>query len=251
MDLASYQQGRPTEAMPWPERDRAACRHPGHPGVFTEEPDVGQRQLRGNLPQAFVRAVLLECAARLPACGPSRDESGHQSRRPGRRPAVSPGKVLSLVRAGVGIVDLVLPEALVRHLAGSQLSDRGRRVVRVLGARQVTQALLSGHAPTEAVLCLGAEADVAHAATMIVLAVLERRYRRAALCDAAIATAFAIAGATAARSVRPEPAGTSRLGARRDQLAERVARIVVPGYPPGSAQPGSATTRTEEHEEAR
>jgi GH15 family glucan-1,4-alpha-glucosidase len=63
MALATHQEGRPTEAMSWFERNRAAC---GPPGLFTEEFDVGQRQLRGNLPQAFVHALLLECAARLP-----------------------------------------------------------------------------------------------------------------------------------------------------------------------------------------
>jgi hypothetical protein len=152
-----------------------------------------------------------------------------------------------LGRAGVGIVDLVFPDTLVGRLIDGQLSDRGRKVVRVLGARQVAQALLSGRTPTGAVLYLGAEADVAHAATMIALAVLERRYRRAALCDAAIATAFAVAGVAAVRSARPEPAGTSRMGARRDQWAERLASLVVPGY--RLALPGSATTGTEEHRE--
>jgi GH15 family glucan-1,4-alpha-glucosidase len=44
------------------ERTRAAC---GTPGLLAEEFDVRQRQLRGNLPQAFVHALLLECAASL------------------------------------------------------------------------------------------------------------------------------------------------------------------------------------------
>ena len=49
------------EAARWFERTRAAC---GPPGLLAEEFDVAQRQLRGNLPQAFVHALLLECAAR-------------------------------------------------------------------------------------------------------------------------------------------------------------------------------------------
>lgn len=40
----------------------AAC---GPPGLLAEEYDVRQRQLRGNLPQAFVHAMLLEAAQRL------------------------------------------------------------------------------------------------------------------------------------------------------------------------------------------
>jgi GH15 family glucan-1,4-alpha-glucosidase len=49
-------------AVAWFERNRASC---GPPGLLTEEFDVGERQLRGNIPQAFVHAVLLECAAQL------------------------------------------------------------------------------------------------------------------------------------------------------------------------------------------
>ena len=61
MSLAYGQQGNQVEAARWFERNRAAC---GPPGLFSEEFDVTQRQLRGNLPQAFVHALLLECAAK-------------------------------------------------------------------------------------------------------------------------------------------------------------------------------------------
>jgi GH15 family glucan-1,4-alpha-glucosidase len=44
------------------DRNRAAC---GTPGLLAEEFDTRQRQLRGNLPQAFVHAQLLDCAVRL------------------------------------------------------------------------------------------------------------------------------------------------------------------------------------------
>ncbi|MGI8761127.1 MAG: glycoside hydrolase family 15 protein [Jatrophihabitantaceae bacterium] len=60
--LALHQQGREVEANRWFERNRAAC---GPPGLLSEEFDVLQRQLRGNLPQAFVHALLLETAQRL------------------------------------------------------------------------------------------------------------------------------------------------------------------------------------------
>jgi alpha,alpha-trehalase len=49
-------------AARWFERTRAAC---GPPGLYAEEYDVVQRELRGNLPQAFVHGFMLECAARL------------------------------------------------------------------------------------------------------------------------------------------------------------------------------------------
>lgn len=60
--LALHQQGREVEATRWFERNRTAC---GPPGLYSEEHDVDQRQLRGNLPQAFVHALMLEGAARL------------------------------------------------------------------------------------------------------------------------------------------------------------------------------------------
>jgi GH15 family glucan-1,4-alpha-glucosidase len=60
--LACAQAGRRLEALRWFERGRSAC---GPPGLFSEEYDVTQRQLRGNLPQAFVHALLLESATTL------------------------------------------------------------------------------------------------------------------------------------------------------------------------------------------
>jgi GH15 family glucan-1,4-alpha-glucosidase len=64
--LAWSQRGEQVRAARWFERNRAAC---GPPGLLSEEFDVGQRQLRGNLPQAFVHGLLLECAAALAGGG--------------------------------------------------------------------------------------------------------------------------------------------------------------------------------------
>ncbi len=60
--LAHHQAGHHREAARLFERSRAAC---GPAGIFTEEYDVHQRQLRGNFPQAFVHALLLEAAATI------------------------------------------------------------------------------------------------------------------------------------------------------------------------------------------
>lgn len=62
MSLADHQQGNRVPAVRWLERNRTAC---GPPGLYTEEFDIAQRQLRGNLPQAFVHALLFETAHRL------------------------------------------------------------------------------------------------------------------------------------------------------------------------------------------
>ena len=62
MAMAQHQQGDPVAAVAWFERIKAAC---GPPMLYSEEYDVGEHQLRGNLPQAFVHAVMLEASARL------------------------------------------------------------------------------------------------------------------------------------------------------------------------------------------
>lgn len=60
--LSLSQQGDDVEARAWFERTRAAC---GPAQLFGEEYDVHQHQLRGNLPQAFIHALMIETAARL------------------------------------------------------------------------------------------------------------------------------------------------------------------------------------------
>jgi hypothetical protein len=72
MALALHQQGRETEAARWFERNRASC---GPAGLLTEEYDVTQRQVRGNAPQAFVHALLLESAQRLATPHPNQRRS--------------------------------------------------------------------------------------------------------------------------------------------------------------------------------
>jgi alpha,alpha-trehalase len=62
MALANHQQGDKLAAHGWYERTRAAC---GPPQLFSEEYDQTQHQMRGNLPQAFVHALMIEASTRL------------------------------------------------------------------------------------------------------------------------------------------------------------------------------------------
>jgi alpha,alpha-trehalase len=62
MALVDHALGDPVAAAHWFERGRSAC---GPAALYTEEYDVHQKQLRGNLPQAFVHAGMLECAVTL------------------------------------------------------------------------------------------------------------------------------------------------------------------------------------------
>jgi alpha,alpha-trehalase len=66
MAQAASARGDELTAARWFERSRSAC---GPAGLYAEEYDVYQRQLRGNLPQAFVHAGMLATAVRLSASG--------------------------------------------------------------------------------------------------------------------------------------------------------------------------------------
>ncbi|WP_432497891.1 glycoside hydrolase family 15 protein [Kineococcus gypseus] len=59
---ALHADGQEVEAFRFFERNRAAC---GPAALLAEEWDVSQRQLRGNLPQAFVHAALLHSSVAL------------------------------------------------------------------------------------------------------------------------------------------------------------------------------------------
>jgi GH15 family glucan-1,4-alpha-glucosidase len=60
--LSLHAQNEPVAARAWFEQTRAAC---GPPQLFSEEYDARQHQMRGNLPQAFVHALMLETATQL------------------------------------------------------------------------------------------------------------------------------------------------------------------------------------------
>jgi hypothetical protein len=65
--MALHQQRRPVDAALWFERTGCCT---GPPGIYAEEWDTHEHQLRGNLPQAFVHALHLEAAVRLARARP-------------------------------------------------------------------------------------------------------------------------------------------------------------------------------------
>ncbi len=62
MSLALLRLGRREEAVRWFERVRGCV---GPSGLFSEEWNVQERQMRGNLPQAFVHALVAQAAIEL------------------------------------------------------------------------------------------------------------------------------------------------------------------------------------------
>jgi hypothetical protein len=67
-------------------------------------------------------------------------------------------------------------------------------VIRVLGSRQVGQALVTYVAPEARVTVAGAVVDGIHALSMLGLAARSTRWRRPALVEAAAATGLSVLG---------------------------------------------------------
>jgi hypothetical protein len=107
-----------------------------------------------------------------------------------------------LVRGGYGAVLLCAPGTAIRLCSGQPASPRARAVTRVLGARHLIQAAVTATAPSAFVRTIGAQVDLAHAASMLALAAADRPLRRAGLADGLTAAVFAAVGAAGARTRR-------------------------------------------------
>ncbi len=129
---------------------------------------------------------------------------------------------LELVRGGWGLACMVAPDLVVSRLGDGRTDTRARWVCRVLGARQLTQATLSGLAPSAQVIAVGVWVDSVHSLTAAGLGLLDRSRWRPALVDAAVAASFAELGRRDVRDGRP-PGGSVQ-----DRLAEALLPI-LPG----------------------
>jgi CHASE2 domain-containing sensor protein len=104
------------------------------------------------------------------------------------------------MRLAYGIALLVRPDLVCRPFSGGPVDRPSRVFARVLGARQVVEALvLRRHRRRNWVLG-GAAVDGMHALTMLGVAARDRRHRRLALANAAVAAGFAAEGALSAWS---------------------------------------------------
>ncbi len=81
------------------------------------------------------------------------------------------------------------PATVVRRVGRSK-DWPAERVVRLLGVRELLQAALIDQRRA----AIGAGVDGAHAATMMILAVADRRRRRLAVSSAILATVLAVVG---------------------------------------------------------
>lgn len=117
------------------------------------------------------------------------------------------GRAAGSVNAAWGTGLLLGDDALWRRLTGRGVSPVERRVVRVLGVRHLAQGTVQLVAPTRAE-GVWAATDLAHAASMLVLAALDPGRRRPALVSAAVSAVTATGALTALllrRKVRARP----------------------------------------------
>ncbi|OBH94117.1 hypothetical protein [Mycobacterium sp. E2733] len=134
-------------------------------------------------------------------------------------------RLIEVLRAGWGTVLLAAPSEVLDHIHGVEVDRKALVVTRILGARHLTQALLSGINPGPEVLAAGVWVDTVHSITALGLAVVDRRRARGGVTDAAVAASWAGLGW---RHLRAGKARTDGVRGR-----DRLARMVVGALPGG------------------
>lgn len=104
--------------------------------------------------------------------------------------------VLCRVRGLWGLALLTAPDPLARVVGGLSCDPVMRAAIRLLGAREAAQALVTSLHPGRRLLLAGAAVDATHSASMVWLAAREPRLRRLAAASAAAAGLFAVVGAS-------------------------------------------------------
>lgn len=112
----------------------------------------------------------------------------------------NPLRAAAVLRAGWGGALLLMPETLLR-IGGRPVPPSSAVVLaRVLGARQIVQAVVTAARPSPRVAALSCAVDATHALTDLWLAAASPRWRHVAI-DAVIAAGLSAAGAAARRRV--------------------------------------------------
>ena len=134
---------------------------------------------------------------------------------------------IEVLRGAWGLALIAVPDQALGVVHGLRIDTKSRTIARILGARHLTQAVLSGDRPSPEVLAMGVWVDTVHALTALGLAGIDRRRTRASLADTAIAAVWAAAGYRDLTIARATPPRHQRI---RDQLAE----VVLARVPAGS-----------------
>lgn len=136
-------------------------------------------------------------------------------------------RYIELVRAGWGVGLLAAPETVLERVHGVRVDRKAVVVARILGARHLIQAGLSGASPSPERLAGGVWVDTVHALTAVGLAAMDRDRARAGVTDGVIAGVWAGFGVHDLRTTT-FPAGSSG-------TLDRLARRVFAAMPGGEA----------------
>lgn len=130
-----------------------------------------------------------------------------------------------LVRAGWGAALLAAPAEVLTHVHGIEVDDKALVITRILGARHLVQASLSGINPSPEVLAAGIWVDTVHSMTAFGLAAVDRRRARGGIVDGVVAASWA---GLALRHLHTGNARTTDIRGR-----DRLARSVFGALPGG------------------
>lgn len=137
-------------------------------------------------------------------------------------------RAIELTRLAWGGALLLSPGWTLKTIHRIQVDRESVLIAQVLGARQISQAVLSGTNPSPEVLAMGVWVDVAHAASALGLAGVDRQRAPAGLTDAAVAVAWAGLGW---RDLRRGPVPAPAHDRRREEMARWVLAHVPGGEP--------------------
>ena len=135
------------------------------------------------------------------------------------------------VRAAYGLLEIVAPSLPAERALGVRRDRTERRVARLLGARHLTQAVVTTLVDSPRARLVGGGVDALHAVTMAGWAITDRRRGRQAWAEALTATLFA--AAELGPSLPPLVRG-------RAQVSHGLAAAAGPSTTPAAAMGASA-----------
>jgi len=128
-------------------------------------------------------------------------------------------RYIEIIRSLWGAILLGAPRRVLSRVAGAEVDHRAVVVVRILGARHLVQAALSGINPSPEVIAAGVWVDTVHSVTAFGLAAADRHRASGGITDAVVAAAWALVGLHDLNSGMVPPPDHDR---RRDRLAQIV-----------------------------
>jgi hypothetical protein len=114
----------------------------------------------------------------------------------------TPVTALTALRSALAVTYLTAPRWIPGFVIGVRLDRRTCAVVRILGLRQLIEAVVVAVIPSPLTLKVSSAVDGLHAGSMLALAAADDRRRKIALADAALASSLSAAAWAQARSLR-------------------------------------------------